>query len=140
MRELALGLVVERVLHPRSKLATAQGWSDSTLAEDLGVAPPEVEELDAALDWLGGQQQRVEGTLAQRHLEQGAVVLYDVTSTYLTGKHCPLAAYGYSRDHRRDREQVVFGLVLDGEGRPLGVEALRGTRRTPPRWNTRWNG
>jgi len=130
-RELAIGLLVLRVLHPCSKLATAQRWSDTTLADCLGVEDVDEDELYAALDWLGAQQEQVEAALAQRHLLAGSVVLYDVTSTYVTGKQCPLAAYGYSRDHRRDREQIVCGLVLDGAGRPLGVEAFAGNTADP---------
>ncbi|MFQ5861462.1 MAG: IS1634 family transposase, partial [Dehalococcoidia bacterium] len=109
-----------------------QRWGDTTLGELVGLKEPDEDELYAALDWLGERQEQVETALARRHLSAGAVVLYDVTSTYVTGRECPLAAYGYSPDTSgRDREQIVFGLVLDGEGRPLGVEAFAGNTADP---------
>jgi len=131
LREVVLGMVAARVVDPASKLATSQRWESSTLGEMLGVAGAGEDELYAALDWLLGRQAAVEAGLARRHLAEGSLVLYDVTSTYVTGRSCPLAARGYSRDRRPDREQVVFGLVLDVEGRPLSVDVFPGNTADP---------
>ncbi len=130
-RDLAVALVVSRVVDPCSKLATSQRLGDTTLGEGLGIADASEDELYEAMDWLLDRQPRVEEGLARRHLSAGSVVLYDVTSTYVTGRRCELAEHGYSRDHRGDLEQVVFGLLLDGEGRPLGVEAFAGNTADP---------
>ncbi len=130
-RDLAVALVVSRVVDPCSKLATSQRFGDTTLGERLGIADAGEDELYEAMDWLLDRQVAVEEGLARRHLSNGSVVLYDVTSTYVTGRRCELAEHGYSRDHRGDREQVVFGLLLDGEGRPLGVEAFAGNTADP---------
>jgi hypothetical protein len=128
---LVMAMLVARICDPASKLATAQRLADSTLALRLGVADANEDELYGALDWLLTRQDAIEAELVARHLGGGSLVLYDVTSTYVTGRACPLAAHGYSRDHRPDREQVVFGLVLDAEGRPLSVEAVPGNTADP---------
>jgi hypothetical protein len=128
---LVLAMVVARITDPASKLATAQRLADSTLAERLGVLDASEDELYGALDWLLTRQPDIEAALATRHLGAGSLVLYDVTSTYVTGHACPLATHGYSRDHRPDREQVVFGIVLDAAGRPLAVEAYPGRTADP---------
>lgn len=130
-RDLVTAMVVSRVIAPAAKLATVRGWSASTLGDGLDLADADEDELYAALDWLLGRQARIEAALARRHLEEGTVVLYDVSSSYVTGRHCELAAHGYSRDHRPDRPQVVYGLLLDAEGRPLAVEAYRGDTADP---------
>jgi hypothetical protein len=130
-RELVLGMVVSRILAPASKLATGRTWGSTTLGETLGIAGADENELYAALDWLLARQPAVERALARRHLGAGALVLYDVTSTYVEGSHCPLAQHGYSRDRRRDRPQIVFGVVLDEAGRPLAVEAFAGNTADP---------
>lgn len=128
---LVMAMLVARICDPASKLATAQRLADSTLALRLGVTGASEDELYGALDWLLTRQDAIEAELVARHLGGGSLVLYDVTSTYVTGRACPLAAHGYSRDHRPDREQVVFGLVLDAEGRPLSVEAFPGNTADP---------
>jgi hypothetical protein len=128
---LVLAMLVARICDPASKLATAGRLASSTLAERLGVVDASEDELYAALDWLVGRQGAIEAGLAARHLGAGSLVLYDVSSTYVTGRACPLAAHGYSRDHRPDLEQIVFGLLLDAEGRPLSVEAFRGNTADP---------
>ncbi|KRT60332.1 MAG: transposase [Chloroflexi bacterium CSP1-4] len=128
---LVAAMVVARICDPASKLATAGRLADSTLAERLGVTDASPDELYTALDWLLGRQPAVEAALAARHLGPGSLVLYDVSSTYVTGRACELAAHGYSRDHRADREQVVFGLVCDPAGRPLAVEAFPGNTADP---------
>jgi hypothetical protein len=130
-RDLAMALIVARVLAPASKLATARMLEGSTLAAELGVAGAGEDELYGAMDWLLARQERVERGLAKRHLAAGSLVLYDVSSTYLEGRHCPLARPGYSRDHRPDRPQVVFGLVTDERGCPVAVEAFAGNTADP---------
>ena len=130
-RALALALVVARILEPASKLATAQGLSTTTLAAELGVEGATEDELYETLDWLRARQPAVERALARRHLGPGTPALLDVTSTWMEGRCCPLAAHGYSRDHRPDRPQVVFGLTTDVEGRPLAVEAFAGNTADP---------
>ncbi len=130
-RDLATALVVARVIEPASKLATAGRLADTTLAGRLGVEDATEDELYQAMDWLLARQARVEAALARRHLTEGSLVLYDVTSTYLEGRHCPLARHGYSRDHRADRSQIVFGLVTDERGCPLAVEAFSGNTADP---------
>jgi len=131
LRELAIALIVARVLAPASKLATARGLSATTLAADLAVEGADEDELYGALDWLLGRQPAVERALAARHLGPGSLVLVDVTSTYVEGRCCPLATHGYSRDHRADRAQVVFGLVTDAQGCPVAVEAFPGNTADP---------
>lgn len=130
-RQLVLGMIVLRVLAPGSKLAATRRWGQTTLGAALGASPEAVEDLYAALDWLQGQQARLERALAKRHLTSGALVLYDVTSVYLEGDKCPLAARGYSRDQRKDRPQIVVGVMCDGEGRPVAVEVFPGNTADP---------
>jgi hypothetical protein len=130
-RDLAVGLIVARVLAPASKLATARMLGQSTLGEVLGIGRASEDELYRAMDWLLARQARVERALAGRHLAAGSLVLYDVTSTYVEGSHCPLARHGYSRDHRPDRAQIVFGLVTDERGCPVAVEAFSGNTADP---------
>jgi hypothetical protein len=131
MRDLVTALIAARVLAPASKLATARGLAATTLAAELDVEGATEDELYSALDWLLARQAAVERALLRRHLRAGSLVLLDVTSTWFEGRHCPLAALGYSRDHRADRPQVVFGLVTDADGRPLAVEAFAGNTADP---------
>jgi len=111
-RDLAQALIIARVLDPAAKLATARMLDPATashsLGEILGLGRVSANELYAALDWLGSEQEFIEARLARRHLNDGALLLYDLTSTYLEGRCCELAQYGYSRDHRRDRPQLVI--------------------------------
>jgi hypothetical protein len=134
-RELVLAMIVDRLLAPRSKLATARGLAPPTLTTTLGdvleLGRPDEDDLYAALDWLLAQQERVEATLAQRHLTEGGLVLYDVTSTYFEGRTCPLARRGHSRDGKRDKLQIVFGLLTNGEGCPVAVEVFEGNVGDP---------
>ncbi len=130
-RDLAVALVVARLLAPCSKLATARTLGQSTLGQVLDVAEATEDELYGALDWLLARQVRIERALAARHLGAGSLVLYDVSSTYVEGTHCPLAAFGHSRDHRPDRRQIVFGLVTDERGCPVAVEAFAGNTADP---------
>ena len=134
-RDLALALIVARLLDPAAKLATARlldaATASDTLGEILGLGSVTAREVYATLDWLGGEQSFIETTLARRHLNNGALLLYDVTSTYLEGRCCELARYGHSRDHRRDRAQLVIGLLCAADGCPVAVEVFDGNTADP---------
>ena len=129
-RQLALALIVARLIEPAAKLATARALDEATASHSLGAAlglgQVSAKELDAALDLLGQAQPAIEATLARRHLKEGTLVLYDVTSSYLEGRCCELAKFGYSRDGRRDRPQIVLGLLCAADGCPIAVEVFEG--------------
>jgi hypothetical protein len=125
-RQRSLAMLCQRVLQPGSKLACTRQLAQSTLAEELGVGEVDSDELYAALDWLFERQERIEARLARRHLAEGTLVLYDVSSSYFEGRTCPLAQLGYSRDRRRGSLQIVYGLVCDPEGRPIAIEVFPG--------------
>jgi hypothetical protein len=133
--KLIVALIVARVLEPASKLATARmldpATAASSLAPVLGLGPVDEDELYAALDWLGGQQARIETALAKRHLEDGTLVLYDVTSSYLEGRCCELARFGYNRDGKKGKLQIVFGLMCARDGCPIAVEVFDGDTGDP---------
>jgi transposase len=126
-RQLALALIVSRVLAPASKLATARSLAQSTLASELGVEGADEDELYLAMDWLLARQERIERALARRHLVESTLVLYDVSSSYFEGRSCPLAQLGYSRDGRRGTPQIVYGLLCDKRGCPVCVEVFEGS-------------
>jgi hypothetical protein len=132
---LALALVVARVLEPAAKLATARQLSAATAAHSLGavlgLGAVDEDELYRALDLLGEAQPRIEAALARRHLQDGCLVLYDLTSSWLEGRCCELARFGYSRDGRRDKLQIVFGLLCTAEGCPIAVEVFAGDTADP---------
>jgi len=130
-RDLVLAMIVERILFPCSKLATTRDWHTTTLAEELGVADADANELYAALDWLFARQGAIEAKLAKRHLAEGALVLYDVSSSYYEGRTCPLARRGHDRDGKSGRPIIVYGLLTDAAGRPLAVEAYPGNTGDP---------
>jgi hypothetical protein len=134
-RDLVLALIVARLLDPAAKLATARMLDPATashsLGETLGLSAVPVREIYATLDWLVSEQTFIENNLARRHLKEGALVLYDVTSTYLEGRHCPLAHHGYSRDKRADRPQLVIGLLCASDGCPVAVEVFEGNTADP---------
>src|SRR5256885_841354 len=134
-RDLALALIVARLLEPAAKLATARMLDPATashsLGEVLGLGKVVAKEVYAALDWLGREQPFIEARLARRHLKDGALLLYDVTSTYLEGRCCELAQHGYSRDHRGDRPQIVIGLMCAADGCPVAVEVFEGNTADP---------
>jgi len=130
-RDLVIAMISARLLAPGSKLATTRRWSQSTLAESLGVADADEDELYGAMDWLLTRQERIEAGLAKRHLAPGGLVLYDLTSTYMEGSHCPLARYGHSRDGRPGTLQIEYGLVTDEAGRPVAVEVVPGDTADP---------
>jgi Transposase DDE domain len=125
-RDLCLAMIVQQALRPGSKLQTARSLAQSTLGSELGVATADEDDLYAALDWLLERQARIEDRLAARHLGDGELVLYDVSSSYFEGRTCPLAKLGYSRDQRRGTPQIVYGLLCDRPGRPLCVEVFTG--------------
>ena len=125
-RSHALAMICQRVLEPGSKLACTRAFSQSTLAEELTVEGCDADDLYAAMDWLGERQEEIEARLARRHLAEGTLVLYDVSSSYFEGRSCPLAALGYSRDRRRGSLQIVYGLVCEPEGRPIAIEVFPG--------------
>ena len=129
-RDLVEALIAARLLEPCSTLATARALGveteESTLGESLGVATADEDALDAAMDWLLARQGRVEQALARRHLTEGGLVLYEVTSTYFEGRKCPLAKFGHSREGQRDKLPIVFGLLTNREGCPVAVEVFAG--------------
>ena len=125
-RQIALALVVARVLFPASKLATTRLWEETTLLEELGLGTVGVREAYDALDWLLSRKEAIERALVKRCLPTGSLVLYDLSSSYMTGTKCSLAKRGYSRDHRSDLPQVTYGVVTDAEGRPVAVEVFEG--------------
>ena len=130
-RDLALAMIVERLLDPCSKLATTRLWHTSTLAEELNVADATEDDLYQAMDWLLARQARVEKKLAARHLRDGALVLYDVSSSYYEGRTCPLARFGHDRDGKRGLPIIVYGLLTDAEGRPVAVHVYSGNTGDP---------
>lgn len=125
-RDLCLAMICQRAIAPASKLATVRALGQSTLASELGVEGADEDDLYAALDWLLARQARIEDRLAARHLGDGELVLYDVSSSYFEGRSCPLAKLGYSRDGKRGTLQVVYGLLCDKPGRPIAVEVFSG--------------
>ena len=125
-RDLCLAMICQRALAPASKLATVRALSQSTLADELDLGAVDEDELYAALDWLLERQGRIEDRLARRHLKDGELVLYDVSSSYFEGRCCPLARLGYSRDGKRGTPQIIYGLICDRVGRPLAVEVFSG--------------
>jgi hypothetical protein len=130
-RDLALALIVARVLRPASKLATTRWWQDTTLAHDLGVQDAGTDEVYAAMDWLAGRQDHIERQLARRHLEPGGLAYYDLSSSYVEGHKCELAARGYSRDQKVGKDQIEYGLLTDPQGRPVAVEVFSGNTADP---------
>ena len=134
-RDLALALVIARVVRPGSKLATTGWWADTTLGADLGVAEASTDEVYAAMDALLARQDSIENTLAARHLAAQAnparMALFDLTSAWVEGRHCPLAARGYSRDGKKGRAQIEYGLLTDPAGRPVAVRVFAGDTADP---------
>lgn len=130
-RDLVLAMIVERLIHPCSKLATTRLWSTTTLGETCGVADADVDELYDALDWLLARQPHIEQKLAARHLREGGVVLYDVSSSYYEGRTCPLARFGHDRDGKTGLPIIVYGVMTDAEGRPVATEVYAGNVGDP---------
>jgi len=131
-RDLVVAMVAGRIIAPEaSKLAMTHAWSDTTLAEDLGVADAHEDELYAAMDWLLDRQEKIEKRLAKRHLKEGGLVLFDLTSSSFEGVTCPLARIGYSRDGKPGTLQVNYGLLADARGCPVAVSVFEGNTADP---------
>jgi len=130
-RDLVVALVAARILQPDSKLATTRWWHTTTLPVELGVADAGEDDLYAAMDWLLERQGRIEKKLAVRHLKEGGLVLYDLTSSYFEGEACSLAARGHNRDGKRGKLQVNYGLLTDGRGCPVSVSVHSGDTGDP---------
>jgi hypothetical protein len=125
-RDLVVAMIVQRLIGPGSKLSATRRFGQTTLAEELGLGEVKEAELLAAMDWLLERQERIERTLARRHLAGEGFVLYDLSSSYLEGRCCPLASRGYSRDGRKGMLQINYGLICSPEGRPVGVRVHDG--------------
>jgi hypothetical protein len=134
-RDLVLALIISRVTRPGSKLSTLSAWPDTTLGVDLGVAGASTDEIYAAMDWLVERQDAIEKKLAAKHLGPEAnpsrMALFDLTSSWVTGRHCALAARGYSRDGKKGCEQIEYGILTDPEGRPVAVRVVPGETADP---------
>jgi hypothetical protein len=134
-RDLVIAMIASRILEPRSKLATARGLdpetATSSLVDTLKLGSATADDLYEAMDWLFSRQTRIENRLAKQHLFNGTLVLYDVSSTYFEGRHCPLARLGHSRDERSGNLQIVFGVLTNAEGCPVAVEVFEGNTGDP---------
>src|SRR5690242_12907348 len=134
-RDLALALVISRVVAPGSKLSTLTWWADTTLGADLAVDGAGTDDLYAAMDWLASRQDAIEAGLARRHLAPEAnparMALFDLSSSWLEGPPCPLAARGYSRDGKKGRLQIEYGLLTDPAGRPVAIRVWEGNTGDP---------
>jgi hypothetical protein len=134
-RDLALALIISRVVRPGSKLSTLTWWNDATLGADLGVAGASTDDIYAAMDWLGHRQDAIEAKLAARHLAPAAnpskMALFDLSSSWMEGRCCPLAARGYSRDGKKGKLQIEYGLLTDPAGRPVAVRVFPGSTGDP---------
>jgi hypothetical protein len=125
-RDRILALIAARVLAPHTKLATTRWWHTSTLAEEFGVSAADEDDLYAAMDWLLERQPVIERKLAARHLGEGSLALYDLSSSYFEGTHCPLGKIGYSRDGKKNKLQVNYGLMTTRQGCPISVSVYEG--------------
>ena len=134
-RDLAMALIISRVVAPSSKLSTLAWWDDATLGADLGIADASADDIYAAMDWLAGRQDTIEAELARRHLGPEAnpsrMALFDLSSSWMEGRCCPLAARGYSRGGKKGRLQIEYGLLTDPAGRPVAVRVLPGNTGDP---------
>jgi hypothetical protein len=134
-RDIVVALIISRVVRPKSKLSTLGWWPDTTLGVDLGVAEASTDEIYAAMDWLTGRQDRIEKKLAAKHLAEpvnpGRMALFDLTSSWVTGRCCELAARGYSRDGKKGCEQIEYGVLTDPAGRPVAVRVFPGNTADP---------
>ena len=127
-RDIAYALILSRAVRPKSKLPAVRWWNagDTTLAADLGIAGAGTNEVYDAMDWLLAQKGKIEKKLARRHLRAGGIAMYDLSSSWVEGSCCELAAFGHSRDGKRGRTQIEYGLLTDPEGRPVGIDLFRG--------------
>jgi len=125
-RALVAAMVAARILEPQTKLSTTRWWHTSTLAEDMGVEAANEDDLYAAMDWLLTRQESIEKKLVGRHLNEGSLVLYDLSSSYFEGETCPLAKLGHNRDGKKGKLQVNYGLVTDSRGCPVAISVFEG--------------
>ena len=130
-RDLAYALVLSRVIGPASKLSTVSWWADVTLGPDLGVAGASTDDVYAAMDWLRERQDDIEKQLAARHLAEGGIAMFDLSSSWVEGSCCELAAFGHSRDGKRGKKQIEYGLLTDKDGRPVAVRVFAGNTGDP---------
>jgi hypothetical protein len=130
-RDLAYALIISRVARPASKLSTLGWWADVTLGPDLGVSGASTDQVYDAMDWLVARQDDIEAELARRHLRQGGMALFDLSSSWVEGSHCELAAFGHSRDAKRGKPQIEYGLLTDKQGRPVAVRVFPGNTGDP---------
>ena len=130
-RDLVVGLVLARVCKPSSKLAATRWWADTTVGVDLGLLDASTDQVYAAMDWLLSRKQPIQAALAARHLAAGGRVLFDLSSSWLEGWACPLAKPGHSRDGKRGKPQIEYGIIADPQGRPVAVEVLAGNTGDP---------
>ena len=134
-RDVVFALILSRVIRPASKLSTLAAWPDTTLGVDLDVAGASTDEIYAAMDWLASRQDAIEKKLAAKHLGPQAnpqrLALFDLTSSWVTGRCCQLAAHGYSRDGKKGCEQIEYGVLADPEGRPVAVRVVSGDTADP---------
>jgi len=130
-RDRILALIGARILAPHTKLATTRWWHTTTLAEEFGVSAADEDDLYAAMDWLLARQPLIERKLAARHLGEGSLALYDLSSSYFEGTHCPLAKIGYSRDRKKNKPQVNYGLMTTRQGCPICVSVYEGNTADP---------
>jgi hypothetical protein len=137
-RDIAYALIVSRAVRPESKLSTVTWWGsgDTTIGTDLGVADAGTDEVYAAMDWLEGRQRQIEKKLAARHLAPGGIAMFDLSSSWVEGSCCDLAAFGHSRDGKRGRRQIEYGLLTDPQGRPVAVEVFAGNTADPVSFKT----
>jgi hypothetical protein len=131
-RDLALALIVSRVVRPKPKLSTLSWWDDVTLGVDLGVADAKPAEVYQAMDWLRGRQDAIEAELARRHLGEDGMAMFDLSSSWMQGTHCGLAARGYSRDGKKGKTQIEYGLLTDAAARPVAIRVFAGNTADPP--------
>jgi len=130
-RDRVVAMIAQRLLDPCSKLATTRAWHTTTLGEELGVEEATEDDLYHALDWLLTRKERIEKKLAERHLANGCLVLYDVTSSYYEGRTCPLARFGHDRDGQKGRPIIIYGVMTDAEGRPISLQVYPGNTGDP---------
>jgi hypothetical protein len=130
-RDLVLSMIVQRLIDPCSKLATTRQWHSTTLAGEMGVAEANEDDLYHAMDWLLERQERIEKKLAARHLHQGGIVLYDVSSSFYEGHTCPLAKFGHDRDGKNDLPIIVYGVMTNGQRCPVAVSVYAGNTGDP---------
>jgi transposase len=125
-RDLAYALIISRAVSPKSKLSTTRWWDDTTLGPDLGIGDATTDDAYAAMDWLLTRQDKIEATLAKQHLAPGGLAMFDLSSSWVEGRHCPLAEFGHSRDKKKGKKQIEYGLLTDPDGRPVAIHVFPG--------------